>query len=330
MTEGSELPDELELVGREKKHYVALEDLYSFCSGETAYKENLAKRLRETVRDWDRMMGGSGDLERTVAPYLQGIMSSNLDMAKKLYIFLSPIFFFIHSLYEVSRNAFRNAVTATGIYCERIVRNLLQEIDRRYATQIYHKMKGAKFENQNGRLKKELEERSFKLADDLFILLKRIYFIRSRTGPHDVPPPEKIQAKISVNMCLPVYIDYLDALRFLGNDISGEYETFVSFFSNLTLTQVTLVFGAEVEHMTPADFIRDVLYRESFFKGGKILGEVMEAIEKRRYMFGKSSVANTLRNLSKGKDAILTRRKVGRQFRYFERIPPEKYFKSTI
>jgi hypothetical protein len=96
------------------------------------------------------------------------------------------------------------------------------------------------------------------------------------------------------------------------------------------LTQVTLVFGAEAEHMTSTDFIMDVLYREGFFEGGKILGEVMEAIEKRRYMFGKSSVANNLRNFSKGKDAILTRRKAGRQFKYFERIPPERYFKSTI
>jgi len=275
-------------------------------------------------------MGGSSNLIPAVSPFIEGILTSDMEMARKLYFFLSPIFFFIHSLLEVSRNAFRYAVTASGIFCERIVKNLLQEIDRRYLLQIYEEMKDAKFDKQNGRLKKELEERDFELADDLFSLLKSIYFMRSRTGPHDVPPPEKIQAKITVNHCLPTYIDYLDALVFLGNPLGKEYETFVSFFNNLTQTRVTLVFGAEIERMTPVDFIREVLYREGFFKEGKIFNETMEAMEKRRYTFGKPSVANALRELSIGKDAILTRRKEGGQYKYFERIPPDKHFKSTI
>jgi len=321
----------LELLGREKEHYKALEDLYSFCNGNLINQSDLCKRLRETISDWDRMMmGSSGSLLNTVNPFIGGIKISDMEITRKLYFFLSPIFFFIHSLLEVSRNAFRNSVTASGIFCERIVRNILQEIDRQYSLQVYKEVKDAKFDKQNGRLKKELEERGFELADDLFSLLKSIYFMRSRMGPHDVPPPEKIQAKITVNHCLPAYIDYLDALVFLGNELGKEYETFISFFNNLTQTRIALVFGAEIERMTPTDFIKEVLYREGFFKEGRIFQEIMEAMERRRYTFGKPSVANALRELSMGKDAILTRRHQGGQYRYFERIPPDKYFKSTI
>lgn len=308
-----------------------MEDLYSFCSGNHVDQSDLGKRLQETVSDWDRMMMGSGsNLLGTIAPFIEGIMLSNVDMARELYFFLSPIFFFVHSLLEVSRNAFRNTVTATGLFCERIARNLLQEIDRRCSIQVYEKVKDAKFDQQNGRLKKELEARGFELADDLFGLLKMIYFIRNRTGPHDVPPPEKIQAKISINHCLPAYIDYLDAFVFLGNRLGKEYDTFVSFFNDLTQTRVAAVFGADVERMTPIDFIREVLYREGFFKDGKILQETMEAMERRRYTFAKPYVANALRELSHGKDAILTRRQEKGKYRYFERIPPDKYFKVTI
>jgi len=276
------------------------------------------------------MMGSGSNILSTIDPFIRGIMLSDMEMARKLYFFLSPIFFFVHSLLEVSRNAFRNTVTATGLFCERIARNLLQEIDRRYSLQVYEKVKDAKFDQQNGRLKKELEAHGFELADDLFGLLKMMYFIRNRTGPHDVPPPEKIQAKISINHCLPAYIDYLDALVFLENKLGKEYYTFVSFFNDLTQTRVALVFGADIERMTPIDFIREVLYREGFFKEGKILQETMEAMERRRYTFGKPSVANALRELSTGKDAILTRRREAGQFKYFERIPPDKYFKVTI
>lgn len=321
----------LELLGREREHYRALEDLYSFCNGNQIDRLDLSQRLRETVGDWDRMMMGSGgSLLITVDPFIQGIALSDMEKARKLYFFLSPVFFFVHSLLEVSRNAFRNTVTAAGLFCERIARNLLQEIDRRFSSRVYDEVKDAKFDKQNGRLKKELENHGFGLADDLFGILKMIYFIRNRTGPHDVPPPEKIQAKISVNHCLPAYIDYLDALECLGNTLGKEYDTFVSFFSNLTETRIALVFGADIERMTPVEFIREVLYREGFFKVSRILQEIMEAMEKRRYTFGKSSVANALRELSIGREAILTRRQEKGQFGYLERLPPDKYFKSSI
>ena len=220
-------------------------------------------------------------------------------------------------------------MTWSGNYCERIVRNLLQEIDRQFSTQVYHEMENKKFNDRDGRLKKELEEHGFKLADELFSLLKIIYFVRSKTGPHDVPPPEPIQAKISASQCLPVYIDYVKALIFLGNDLSQDYEMFILFFSNLTKTKIALNFGEEVR-ITPIEFIRDVLYREGFFKDGKRFGEVMTEMQKRRYTFSKSLVAQALEKLSKGKEAVLTRRGKRGQYIYYERIPPDIYFKSTI
>jgi hypothetical protein len=320
----------LQLLGREKKHYLVLEDLYAYCSGQKRNKENLRLRLEETIYDWNKMMGGRNGLEKSAFPYLQEILSSNREVARNLYFFLSPTLFYIHLLHEMSRKSWRIAMTWSGNYCERIVRNLLQEIDRQFSSQVYHQMKDKKFDNRNGRLKKELEERGFKSADELFSLLKIIYFVRSRTGPHDVPPPEPIQARISANQCLPVYIDYLKALIFLGNNLSQNYRTFVSFFSNLTETKIALTFGEEDVRITAIEFTRDVLYREGFFKEGKRFGEVLAEMQKRRYTFSKSLVAQGLEKLSKGKEAILTRRGKRGQYIYYERIPPDMYFRSTI
>lgn len=319
-----------ELLGKEKRHYITLESLYAYCCGNYNDEEELYSALMETVDDWKRMMGGGSDLENSILTYLEGIRSANRELARNLYFFLSPILFYIHVLHEMSRKSWRMAMTWSGNYCERIVRNLLQEIDRQFSTKVYHKMKDKKFDNRNGRLKKELEERGFKSADELFSLLKIIYFVRSKTGPHDVPPPEPIQAKISASQCLPVYIDYLEALIFLGNNLSQDYGMFLSFFSNLTETKIALTFGEEEVRITPIEFIRDVLYREGFFKDGKRFGEVMTEMQKRRYTFSKPLVAQALEKLSKGKEAVLTRIGKRGQYVYYERIPPDIYFKPTI
>ena len=179
-------------------------------------------------------------------------------------------------------------------------------------------------------MKKELEEHGFNLADELFSLLKIIYFVRSKTGPHDVPPREPIQARISASQCLPVYIDYLKALIFLGNDLTQDYRMFLSFFSNLTETKIALTFGEEEVRITPIEVVRDALYREGFFTNGRKFGEVTEEMQKRRYTFSKPLVAQTLEKLSKGKNATLTRRGKRGHYIYYERIPPDIYFKSTL
>lgn len=318
------------LSGKEKKHYFALEDLFAYSFGKPKGEERLCNELKETVSDWKKMMGGRNSLEGSIMPYLEGIMSRDKEKGRNLYFFLSPIFFYIHILYEISRNEWRNAMSWSGIYCERVVRNMLREIDRRFSTNIYEEMRKSRFEDKNGKLKSELERRGFKLANELFSLMEIMYSLRSTTGPHDVPPPEPIRAQISASQCLPVYIDYLEALIFLGNDLTHDYRTFLSFFSNLTETKISLAFGEEERRISVTDLLKNVLYREGFFREGRKFKEAMDKMREMGYTFSESLVAQALRNLSKGKDAVLTRKGKQGRYIYYERYPPEEFFKSTI
>ena len=157
-----------------------------------------------------------------------------------------------------------------------------------------------------------------------------IYALRDTRGPHDVPPPEPIRAQICASHCLPVYIDYLEALMFLGNNLIGDYQTFVSFFSNLTETKISLAFGEEERCITINELLKNVLYREGFFREGRKHKEVIEKLGSMGYSFGDAQVSKALGDLSKGKDAIFTKRGKRRNYVYHERYPPEEFFKTII
>lgn len=318
------------LIGREKKHYEALESLYAYARGKRKNETELCESLRETLNDWNKMMGGRSNLQNTIQPYLEAIQKSDRVKARNLYLFFSPIFFYIHILYEMKRRAWRIAMTWGGIYCERIVRNLFQEIDRRDSLNIWEEIsKDRKFENRNNRLRKELEERHFEEADGLCSFLRSIYYTRSHTGPHDVPPPEPIQADLGTRLCLPVYLKYLESLIFLGNDLAQDFQTFISFFYNLAETRVALIFPEEETPTTPKELIKE-LYRQGFFKEGKALGEVNAKMGELGYHFPLSRISNGLRALSKGKNAMLTRKGRKQFYRFYERYPPQDFFKTTI
>lgn len=199
-------------------------------------------------------------------------------------------------------------MTTSGIFCERIVRNVIQEIDRKKHSTIWQDtLKDTKFDNQNGRLLKELQENNVEDADTLYGLLKSIYFTRSHTGPHDVPPPEPIQADLSARLCLPAYVKYLEALIGLGNDLKGNFNNFVSFFYSLTRTDIALVFGQEEVRRSLPEIIKDI-YRQGFFKSGKSFGEIKVRLQGAGYDFGDVRLAQELEKLSKGNKAMLTRR----------------------
>lgn len=186
------------------------------------------------------------------------------------------------------------------------------------------------FENKNGKIKSELEMRKFGLAEDLFSILKRIYFVRNRTGPHDVPPPESIRARITITECLPAYIDYLDALSFLGLEFGEGYNNFLTFFSSLTDTNISLIFQDEVTKITSTQIIRDFLYRDGFFEQERTLRDVQIELRNGRYNFSDSSISKCLGRFSKGKNAFLTKKGKRGSYRYIERIPPSQYFQKTI
>jgi hypothetical protein len=318
------------LIGREKKHYEALESLYAFSCNKPENKIELCSAMKETIDDWDKLMGGKSNLLNSVQPYLEGIAKSDQDTARLVYLFLSPVFFYIHILYEMKRRSWRMAITWGGIFCERIVRNIFQEIDRKDSLDIWQLIsKDRKFENRNNRLRKELEERGFKEADSLWNFLKSIYFTRSHTGPHDVPPPEPIQADYATRLCAPAYLKYLESLILLDNKVAKDFQKFVSFFYNLAKTRIALIFPEEETPTTLLEVLKE-LYCQGFFKDGKLLSEVNKRLVELRYNFRLSKISNTLKILSQGKNAMLTRKGRVRFYRYYERYPPEKFFKIEI
>lgn len=320
------------LSDKERKQYYTLEALFGYSFGASESEEKIVKGITETVDDWKKMMGGRSSLEPHVVPYLDRIKLGEREAARNLYFFISPLFFYIHVLYELSRMEWRNATAWSGMFCERIVNNLLREISRKYSTDAWQKVGESTFENKNGRTKSELEPRQFKLANELHNLMEMIYSLRDTRGPHDVPPPEPIRAQISASQCLPVYIDYLEALIFMDNDLLNDYKTFLSFFSDLTETKISLAFGEEGAKVTIDHLLKNVLYREGFFgvSEGRKLGDVQAKLKSMSYNFSDPVVAATLYKLSKGKDAVLTRRGKRKAYTYHERYPPKEIFKATI
>lgn len=320
------------LSDKERKQYYTLEALFGYSFGASEDEEKIVKGVTETVDDWKKMMGGRSSLEPHVAPYLDKIESRNRETARNLYFFISPLFFYIHVLYELSRMEWRNATAWSGMLCERITNNLLREISRKYSTDAWQKVGESTFENKNGRTKSELESRQFKLANELHNLMGIIYSLRDTRGPHDVPPPEPIRAQISASQCLPVYIDYLQALIFMDNDLLNDYKTFVSFFGNLTETKISLAFGEEGTKVTVYHLLKNVLYREGFFgvTEGRKLSDVQMKFKSMSYNFGDPRVASALHRLSKGKDAVLTRKGKRKNYTYHERYPPEEIFKTVL
>jgi hypothetical protein len=306
--------------------------LFSFSFGEPRDEIKLCEGLHATVDDWKKKMGGRSSLEPHVLPYLEKITAKDHDAARKLYFFISPVFFYIHVLYELSRTEWRNATSWSGMFCERIAKNLLRAFDRTYSTSCYQAVEKSKFEYKLGRLRAELEAKQFGLADELCSLMEIIYSLRDARGPHDVPPPEPLRAQISASQCLPVYTDYLEALIFLRNDLLKDFETFVRFFSNLTETKISLAFGEEGAKVTVDHLLKNVLYREGFFgeSEGRRLSDVQAKLKSMSYNFSDPTVAAALYKLSKGKDAVLTRKGKCKNYTYHERYPPKEIFKSAI
>lgn len=322
--------EQLELIGKEKLHYDSLESLFAYSRGQIFDEVLISENIKETIDDWDKMMGGRSDLKPTAGPFLKEIIVKNRNKARELYLFLSPIFFYIHVLLEMERKSWRFAMTANGIFCERIVRNLVQEIDRIDGTDLWSEMvKDKNFDNRNGRLKKGLQDKGVFDPDTIYSLLKSAYTARNVNGPHDVPPPEPIQADICARQCLPTYVRYLDTLVELGNDFKDDNNKFIQFFYSLTRTNIALIFGKEEIRKTPPDVIKEI-YRQGFFSGGKKTSDIKKRLTDLGYTFPDPTLSKTLASLSKGSKAILTKTGKRGSYVFNERYPPEEFFKTTI
>jgi hypothetical protein len=163
--------DVSKLSDEERKQYRTLDDLFAYSFGTSKNEQKLCEGLLSTVDDWKKKMGGRSSLEQHISPYLEKIIQQDRDTARNLYFFISPLFFYIHVLFELSRSEWRNATSWSGMFCERIAKNLLREIDRRFDTDIFQKVGKSTFENKIGRMKSELESRQFKLTNELYSLM---------------------------------------------------------------------------------------------------------------------------------------------------------------
>ena len=134
---------------------------------------------------------------------------------------------------------------------------------------------------------------------------------------------------MSQRLCLPVYFKYLKALAFLGNILGDDFQTFVQFFQNLAETRVALIFPEAEVSTLPKEVLKD-LYRQGFFKDGKSLKETMLRLEELGFHWDISRIAHELEKLSKGMKAFLTRKGKKGDYKYFERFPPEEFFKMTL
>ena len=323
------MSEEIKFIGKEGQHYKAIETLRTLYKTQNVVISELVQSLDETVNDWNIMMGRNSNLPSLARPYLDRIRSKDIEAAREFYFYLSPVFYYVQALHETSREAWRIAVTMCGIFSERIVKNIFEEIERHYSVSFTEFLdQEGRFENRIGRLKKELEGRKFQQAEDLHSSLKKIYAVRNRTGPHDVPPP--LQARISISSCLPAYMEYLDALIHLGTNLQKDYEGFVSFFSETTRVKSQLVLGQENQTIGVKEFLKEFLYRGGIFSTPRTLATVIKEIEARRYSFSKPSIATALKELSSGRDAVLTRKQVSGGYVYSERYPPSVYFKSEF
>ncbi len=206
------------------------------------------------------------------------ISAGDLAAAKRFYCLISPFLFFIAALREIARKSYRNTVTQCGMFCERIVRNILQELassvagaSNMYVEMTQDRVHPWTFDDRAGRAKSELAKRHCDSGETLYNSLKNIYNVRNKQGPHDVPPPEIIQARICVTESLPVYINYLTAMNSVGVAIKQQdFDKFMNLFYALTEMKPSLVIGEETEQPKVENTIIE-LYRQNFFSSRTIL-----------------------------------------------------------
>jgi hypothetical protein len=126
-----------------------------------------------------------------------------------------------------------------------------------------------------------------------------------------------------------VFVKYLECLISLDADLAADFSAFIQFFNDLAETRVALIFPEEKVTIGPKDVIND-LYRQGFFKEGKTLKEVITRTGELGFHWDVSRIAHELERFSKGKKAFLTRSGKRGDYKYFERYPPEEFFKTTI
>ena len=316
----------------EKEHYSTIDQLYAAGYAEgTPDAKPLVLKIQQMLDHWDAATGRRFGISKMIDDHIRGLSSGDREAAKTLYCLISPLLFFVSALREIARKSYRNAVVQCGIFCERIARNLLQELPSSKASDAYSELRDDTFEARVGRVRGKLSALDCDFAEPLFNHLKNIYFMRNKRGPHDVPPPEPIQARICITESLPAYIDYLLALNAVGVHIDkSDNEKFVNLFYALTEMKPSLVTGGDMSELPSIASMITELYRQEFFSEERKLQTVIERLQTMRYNYPKPTVANALSRQSSAKNGFLSRRRTSDGYVYAQKIPPSETFKSSF
>lgn len=309
---------------REKELEAILDALRSFSSDAgLLLRGGLAARLRWLLDVWDVALGKNGLILSIGESFLQQITLAKLTEQNKVmrttYLCLSPLQFFLIGLEELIDDAYRDTVTRCGMCCERIVNELLREL------QAFEMLEAnVKFADKVGYLQNSLMQRGYKPAQHLFASLLTVYDIRNQRGPHDVPTADELEAKFSVS-CFPwIYSKYLEILTIFGYDLLDNQDRLVKLCNSIVSVRTTLAIKPGHIAYGPKEAIEILLYKNGFFGQDQSLAAIVAELGRVGYHYPKSSIANNLEALTK---AFLNRFGKPGAFRYRQRIPPTEYYK---
>ena len=159
----------------------------------------LIERLRWMLDVWDTAMGKTGTILKASEPFISRMLSvpqgqEPFKTARAFYLSLSPLEFFIIGLEEFIDDAFRDVVTRCGMSYERIVNELLREVDGERMVDP-----NVKFNSRAGFLQRQLLDRRYNPAERFCSTMLTVYDIRNQRGPHDVPTADELEAKFCVS-----------------------------------------------------------------------------------------------------------------------------------
>jgi len=314
------------LHSREKELEDVLDLLRRYSTGSTVRQEDLFARVRWLLDVWDAAMGKSGQIVAIGESFLHRITSSGFSQgqnnpSKALYLCLSPLAYFIIGLEELIDDAFRDAVTRCGMFCERIVHELL-----RLAGRFDMLEANVKFSNKVGALQNFLSIKRYRAAEHLCATILTVYDIRNQRGPHDVPTADELEAKFCVSSFPWVYARYLEILDSLGYDLSDNMEKFIGLCNSIVRVGTSLAKRAGHEGLFAREAVEILLYKNGFFLEERSLGDVIVELGRLGYNYPKPTVANTLESLTK---TFLSRHGRPGVFRYHQKIPPHEYYKTS-
>lgn len=229
------------------------------------------------------------------------------------------ICFFHHYIYafdELINRKFRNSVIRCGLICERIVKRLA------VATGDREVLNHPKLEARINKLRAELEGR-FPKVNHLANFVQYVYGERTEKGAHDTKAASAIIAKSCITVTPNIYRLYLDALERVNYPVPAK-DDLIELVNSTITTGTSLVLAEEGKSIGPRQVLES-LYRRQYFLIPRGLADVLKELNRLGYNFPKPTVFKAL-NVMAGRAGLISKR--GKK--YFQRIPPEEFYKKEV